>query len=110
MLLDRLKRRIKSACNVFTDSELQGFIDDAINDFGLIEGQDDRLILDIAEADVYKALASDTARYFKYRELSEEVDKTHTPEMFLKLYTALWSSIEKRLPQKFGKASLKRGT
>jgi len=108
MLLDRLKTRLKSVADAFTDVELQMILDGVTEDFSLTPGVDDRLILDLATAEVYLAMATDTARYFKWRELSEEVDRTKTPEYFLKLYQTLWDRVQRSLPEEYHRAHLKR--
>ncbi len=108
MLLDRLKTRLKSVAKAFTDQELQEILDGVARDYGLTPEADDAVILDLAAAEVYLAMATDTARYFKWKELTEEVDRTKTPEHFMKLYRIVYERAKHGLPETYLRAHLKR--
>jgi len=97
MLKDRLIIRLGKLSGLFTPEELTEFLSTAITAYDLEEGKDDVLILDLALASCYLRLATDTATYFKYSQADESVDKSMTPEIFLKLYQTLWTSCCARL-------------
>lgn len=98
MLIDKLKTRLGDRATAFEDDELTEFIDVAKSEYNLVEGKHDALIVDLALCTCYLRLATDSATFFKYKQASEEVDKTATPKMFMQLYKHLWESVEKKLP------------
>jgi len=100
MVLEHLKRRLGSQASAFSDTDLIEFINAAKDEYGLVEGKDDGLIVSLALCTCYLRLATDTATYFKYQEATESVDKTLTPKMFMRMYEFLWESVQKRLQPK----------
>uniref|UniRef100_A0A7C6E9A6 Uncharacterized protein n=1 Tax=candidate division WOR-3 bacterium TaxID=2052148 RepID=A0A7C6E9A6_UNCW3 len=96
-MVERLRIRLGSLTKIFSDGELQEFIDTAITGYNLEEGKDDVLILDLALATCYLRLATDTGMFFKYQQADESVDKSMTSEAFRKLYEVLWESCRARL-------------
>jgi hypothetical protein len=97
MLKDRLIIRLGATASIFKPEELDEFISSAQSGYDLKEGEDDDLILDLALSSCYLRLATDSATYFKYSQADESVDKSMTPEMFLKLYQTLYGSCCARL-------------
>jgi hypothetical protein len=95
---ERLKKRLGADSARFTDAELDEFLSTATTDYELGGGAHNALILDIALALAYLRMATDTARYFKYTEGSESVDKTDISRQYMRLYESVWSTVAGRLP------------
>lgn len=85
-MLEQIKFRIGDALAAgFEDTELQSVIDNVKAQFSLTESADPETILDITQAKICLAVATDTSRYFKYTQNTESVDKTKTPEELRKI-------------------------
>lgn len=91
---------------VFYNSELQSILTNAVSEHsGKAESEIDAgelsLSLILAHASVAEILATDTAKFFKYREgaSGDEVDKSMTPETFIKLASHLRNSYLKKIKQ-----------
>lgn len=99
-MLEKLKRRLRSQAAAFDDADLLEFIETVKAEYSLTEGKHAGLIVKLALCTCYLSLATDTARYFKYQQATESVDKTLTPKMFMNMYEFLWESVQKEMPTK----------
>lgn len=85
-MLEQLKFRVGATVAAeFSDDELQSIIGNVETQYGLLEATAPETILDVCQAKVCITMATDSARYFKYQQGAESVDKTRTPEQFRQL-------------------------
>jgi len=87
-ILSKIRKRINDEKEpyTFTWDELKEMVDDIKTRYGLIEGRDDDIIILGVLARIYLILATDTAKYFKYTQEKESVDRTMTPKVYLELH------------------------
>jgi len=86
-LSERLTKRFRNVPSVTID-DVVDWLTEAQEESGLIEGTDintDNALLYLAFSTGCKAIATDAARFFKYGDAEENVDKTNIFENYMRL-------------------------
>jgi hypothetical protein len=92
---DRLETRLKNVPGI-TSADIVEWIAEAMDESGLADdGTNDNTLLYLSLAIAYETVAQDAARFFKYTDGDESVDKTHVFENYTKLAAAARASYRK---------------
>lgn len=83
-VVERLKKRLSNVPGV-TDADIDMWVGEAESESGLTEDDNANAIFYLALSYAYERIASDAARYFKYTDRDEAVDKTNIFDNYMKL-------------------------
>jgi len=75
-VFERLKERLKNVPGV-TDADITAWADESVAESGISEEENDNAVLYLALAIAYESIAGNAARFFKYTDGEESVDKTN---------------------------------
>lgn len=75
-VFERLKERLKNVPGV-TDADITAWAGESVAESGISEEENDNAVLYLALAIAYESIAGNAARFFKYTDGEESVDKTN---------------------------------
>ena len=84
LVFERLKERLKNVPGV-TDADITAWADESVAESGISEEENDNAVLYLALAIAYESIAGNAARFFKYTDGEESVDKTNVFANYMEL-------------------------
>jgi hypothetical protein len=93
---DRLQTRLAKVPGV-TSYDVAVWAEESVVESGLTESENENAVFYLALAIAYETIASDAARFFKYTDGEESVDKSNVHANYMKLATAARKNYRKHL-------------